>query len=255
MHKNKTMDFVKKLQLSIAFLCLSFYVWGCSTVADSSKVSQIIIEKTTSNDIIKILGTPMNKVKSTSLHGEAWSYWYKPDATKGGNQQFIIVFDMNMVVKSLTFLDFSSKTVKAIQQLNANGAETNSILTTDGATIQIASIDGDKPEFVESSANGVKFFSIKVHGGTARETLFPSFRLPNGIGQYFILPSGDHDIEYISGFNYRGIDAHIVTYFDPGKEYNANFRFDSGNTGFGQIIINNAPIGQHGWSTIITNKM
>ncbi len=79
---NKNMKTNKKILLPIVFLGLCLCLWGCATAQstagrdfDSSKVSQIVKGKTTSDEIFAMFGTPYSKQPEVD-GGERWLYSY-----------------------------------------------------------------------------------------------------------------------------------------------------------------------------------
>ncbi|MGP8202223.1 MAG: hypothetical protein ACLQU4_22315 [Limisphaerales bacterium] len=73
------MKALKDIRMTMVLIGLSLWVSGCAhstqgTVFGESELSQIVKGKTTSSELMNILGTPFSK-KPTADGGEAWIYF------------------------------------------------------------------------------------------------------------------------------------------------------------------------------------
>ena len=76
------MKTIKSIQLSLVFLGLCIFLWGCATAHstagrdfDTSKASQIVKGKTTADELVAMFGKPYSKQPEAN-GGERWLYSY-----------------------------------------------------------------------------------------------------------------------------------------------------------------------------------
>jgi outer membrane protein assembly factor BamE (lipoprotein component of BamABCDE complex) len=234
----------------VTLLFLSFFLSGCSSVVDSSKVGQIVPGKTSATEVTTILGEPVQK--NGIRDAEIWSYWYRASGS-GPRQGLEVFFDKDLVVSRLAIVDAVSKTMQfrsdprlsSVPLYPTDKAE----LLCDGV-IEVASIDG-----FEGQASITK----DIHGRPLHLVDFGDVARGEVVArrQMIYMSPGTHDIGFVARYPYafvvdgRRIDEPVHQSLDlkPNKEYHADFRFVHGSTGAGRIILNGLPMG-HGWTVI-----
>jgi outer membrane protein assembly factor BamE (lipoprotein component of BamABCDE complex) len=110
------MKTIKAIRLQIAALVLCLGIWGCATAEstggrdfDSSQVSQIVKGKTTSDEILKMFGTP-NEKQPEMEDAERWSYYYVT-ATNHVHNVFVFKEEITGYKKTLNILLNNDKIV------------------------------------------------------------------------------------------------------------------------------------------------
>jgi outer membrane protein assembly factor BamE (lipoprotein component of BamABCDE complex) len=110
------MKTIKAITLQIVFLGLCLCLWGCATAHstagrdfDSTKASQIVNGKTTSDEIVTMFGTPYSKQPETD-GGERWIYSYV-NATAHAEGVFVMHVTTTGTKKNLNILFNKDKIV------------------------------------------------------------------------------------------------------------------------------------------------
>jgi outer membrane protein assembly factor BamE (lipoprotein component of BamABCDE complex) len=108
---------IKVIWMPIAFLGLCLSLWGCAwnhytegSVFDASDVNQIVKGKTTTTDLMNILGTPYSKTPIAD-GGEQWFYFCSSNLDTAGGVPTLMVGSSTKQQKNITILVNEDKIV------------------------------------------------------------------------------------------------------------------------------------------------